>query len=59
MMDCPKCRVPMHQMLFMGVQPDGWVCPVCKTYHSDEGRPLALVLEAEDDDDDDDETGRI
>jgi hypothetical protein len=38
----------MRQMLFMGVQPDGWVCPVCKTYHSPEGVPLAKVISADD-----------
>ena len=32
-------------LLFMGVQPDGYVCPKCKTYFDpDNLKPLARVL---------------
>lgn len=47
---CPKCKTPMSPLLFMGVQPDGWVCPKCSLYFSskDDGqpndKPLAVII---------------
>lgn len=41
---CPHCGAPMRPMLFMGVQPDGYVCDVCSVWCTDDGQPLAIVF---------------
>jgi len=28
--NCPNCQTELQVLLFMGVQPDGFVCPKCK-----------------------------
>jgi hypothetical protein len=46
MTTCPKCGAPVSVLLFMGVQPDGFVCTndKCRLYYSPDGEPLARVL---------------
>lgn len=41
---CGACGGPVRPMLFMGVQPDGCVCPKCNLYLSDDGKPLATLI---------------
>lgn len=41
---CPKCGAHMVALLFMGVQPDGWVCQRCRAYVSPTGELLGVVL---------------
>ena len=30
---CPECDVDMTVLLFMGIEPDGYVCPKCKSVY--------------------------
>ena len=58
---CPVCTpklghdVMMRVLLFLGVQPDGWVCDLCRGWFIEEGmdrgQPLAIVISGEPDDD--------
>jgi len=46
---CPQCNTVLQVMLFLGVEPDGFVCPECKIYYGvdKEGnptKPLAQVI---------------
>lgn len=40
---CGRCGGPAKPLLFMGVQPDGCVCPTCNLYLDDAGQPLAKI----------------
>lgn len=40
---CPKCKVYMDTILFMGVQPDGYACPKCHTYYTPALKPLGVM----------------
>lgn len=43
--DCPDCGEPMEVMLFMGVQPDFYVCKKCqRAFHPETLKPLARVI---------------
>lgn len=42
---CPRCNTSMEVLLFLGIQPDFYVCPVCKIAFSlDTLQPLATVI---------------
>jgi tRNA(Ile2) C34 agmatinyltransferase TiaS len=41
---CPNCGAVMSSLLFMGAQPDGFVCPRCKLYVSPQGVLLGTVI---------------
>jgi hypothetical protein len=41
---CPQCGQVLKVLLFMGVQPDGYVCERCELYFNDDLKPLARVL---------------
>jgi uncharacterized Zn finger protein (UPF0148 family) len=41
--DCPRCNIPLAEMLSEGDVHDGWICPMCKTYFTDELKPIAKV----------------
>lgn len=47
---CPKCETLMQVLLFMGIQPEGYVCPKCHVLFSiqPDGKPaeqpLAVVI---------------
>ena len=41
---CPDCKAPLQDLLFLGVQHEGYVCPVCKVWFSDEMKKLATVI---------------
>lgn len=41
---CPKCGEALKVLLFMGVQPDGYVCGRCELYYNDDLKPLARIL---------------
>lgn len=47
---CPKCGAVMQVLLFMGVQPEGWVCPECHLFFPAQhdgkpcDKPLAVVI---------------
>jgi len=41
---CPQCGEIMKVLLFLGVQPDGYVCERCEVWFNDELKPLAQVL---------------
>ena len=41
---CPKCGEVLKVLLFMGVQPDGYVCERCELWFNDELEPLARVI---------------
>ena len=43
-LQCPTCDVPLQALLFMGVQPDGYVCPGCGGYFGEDGKRLASVV---------------
>ena len=49
-MQCPKCGADLRQLLFMNIQPDGWVCDHCHVWFADSGQPLAKVYGGDDDD---------
>ena len=42
---CPQCGSILKVLLFLGVQPDGYVCETCKLWYSDDLKPLAAVIE--------------
>jgi len=44
MSHCPKCNAEVQVLLFMGVQPDGFVCEKCRTYFAPDGTALAKVI---------------
>ncbi len=31
---CPTCGTKLEVLLFLGIQPDGYVCPTCQIYGS-------------------------
>ena len=41
---CDKCGAKLHVLLFMGVQPEGYVCIQCKVFFGVDGKPLAKVI---------------
>ena len=41
---CPQCGGPVAVILFMGVQPDGFSCPQCHLWLSDDFVPLATII---------------
>ena len=41
---CPQCGKVLKVLLFMGVQPDGYVCERCEVWFNDDLKPLARVL---------------
>jgi hypothetical protein len=43
---CTRCGVILQELLFLGVEPDGYVCPSCKVYYAtaDSDRPTATVI---------------
>ncbi len=41
---CPKCSRPANALLFLGVQPDGWVCEHCRVWFHDDGALIAGVV---------------
>jgi DNA-directed RNA polymerase subunit RPC12/RpoP len=48
---CPTCGSILKVLLFLGVQPDGYVCKRCHTYYAEDLTPLALMIEEEMEDD--------
>jgi hypothetical protein len=46
-LQCPQCKEPLQVLLFMGTEPDGFVCPKCEVWYSDKLQPLAKVLRYE------------
>ena len=38
---CPTCETVLEVLLFLGVFPDGYVCPMCQIYYDDDLRPVA------------------
>ena len=42
--NCPDCGEPLKRFLFMGVDPDGWICDKCHIYFTDKMKPLATVI---------------
>ena len=43
-MKCPQCGHDLKVMLFLGVEPDGFVCEICEVWFDDELKPLAEIL---------------
>jgi rubredoxin len=42
---CPECGHELKILLFLGVEPDGFVCEICKVWFDPENlKPLAKVL---------------
>lgn len=41
---CPDCNVEMDVLMFMGVEPEGFVCPKCNRLFNDEMKPMAIVI---------------
>ena len=41
---CPECGNELKVLLFLGVEPDGFVCEICKVWIDDELKPLAKIL---------------
>ncbi len=42
---CPTCKVELQTLMFLGITPDGYVCPKCKTLFDMETlKPLAHVI---------------
>lgn len=41
---CPECGTKLKPLLFMGVQPDGWICDHCNLWLNDNLHPLAVVI---------------
>ena len=41
---CPECDHELKVLLFLGVEPDGFVCEICKVWFDDELKPLAKIL---------------
>jgi hypothetical protein len=39
-----RCHEELEVLLFMGIKPDGYVCPRCRIYFSEDFRPLAYVV---------------
>ncbi len=34
--DCPRCKIPLAELLLDVDVHDGWICPMCKTFFSEE-----------------------
>ena len=34
--DCPRCKIPLAELVSDGDVHDEWVCPMCKTFFTDE-----------------------
>ncbi len=34
--DCPRCKIPLAELLSDGDVHDGWICPRCKTFFTEE-----------------------
>jgi hypothetical protein len=41
---CPDCDIPLDTLLFLGIEPDGYVCSNCHVFFTDELKPLAIVI---------------
>jgi hypothetical protein len=41
---CPRCGAVLETLLFLGVQPDGYVCATCQLYYTDNLKPIARVI---------------
>ena len=41
---CPNCNGELDVLLFLGISPDGYVCPKCQVYFNDDLKPLAMVI---------------
>lgn len=42
---CPTCKTELQTLLFLGIEPDGYVCPTCKVlFHPETLKPLAHVI---------------
>lgn len=39
------CHEELKVLLFMGIEPDGYVCQKCKIYFSEDLEPIAYVIE--------------
>lgn len=33
---CPTCATTLEVLLFLGIQPDGYLCPSCQIYYADD-----------------------
>jgi uncharacterized protein YbaR (Trm112 family) len=43
--ECPKCGISLEVLLFMGVEPEEFVCPKCNVMYSfDDLKPIVLVI---------------
>lgn len=41
---CPDCNVEMDVLLFMGVEPEGYVCPKCNVLFTEDMKRMATVI---------------
>lgn len=41
---CPTCGTKLEVLMFMGIEPDGYVCPKCQRHYDDNLRPGAWVI---------------
>ncbi len=41
--DCPRCKIPLAEILSDGNVHDEWVCPMCKTFFTEALKPIARV----------------
>jgi len=41
---CPYCQTVLNVLLFLGIQPDGYVCPECRIWFDDTMKALAKVI---------------
>ena len=39
--DCPRCKIPLAEQLSDGDVHDEWICPMCKTFFTEELKPIA------------------
>ena len=49
---CPTCGTVLEVLLFMGIQPEGYVCPRCSIHYDDDLRPGATAIGREEGPDD-------
>lgn len=41
---CKQCGQPVKVLLFMGLQPDGFVCDHCHLYYSEDMKIIGTII---------------
>lgn len=57
---CPYCNNELRVLLFMGVQPDGYICDTCRLWlDNTDLHPLATVIMAKKEEEHEDHSSQV